>query len=326
MTLLLFRKLFRDALPSLAIVCVLVVAFSALWVKIVQRVTTEIAPFFNGLAVMSSVNPKMMDEVIYKGPGKVAQSVMGGADIRFERPADFLAVELLHPVVLTITGVWVLGRAAGAVAGEVDKGTMELLLSQPVPRGRLILAHLLVDVAAIPCVCLSVVVGTHIGLWLVGPFTVDYSILEKLTADAPLKFRPPPGPAVLEVNADRQIFGSVNHAALLFAFSGLAMLVSSCGRNRWRSTGYAVVIYVAMFVLNLVGQIWDAIGAARPLSLFFYYQPQKIWLKGEWSVSFAEAWASGPAVPVVPVLLAVGTAGYAVAYRVFSVRDLPAPL
>ena len=326
MILLLARKLFRDALPSLAVVCLLVVAFSALWVKIAQRVTTEIAPFFNSLAMMSSVNPKVMDEVIYKGPGKVAQSVMGGSDIRFERPADFLAVELLHPVVLTLTGLWVLGRAAGAVAGELDRGTMELLLSQPVPRGRLILAHLLVDLAAIPCVCLSVVIGTQLGLWLVGPFAVDYSMMTKLTAESPLKFRPPPGPAVLEVNADRQIFGSINHAALLFAFSGLAILVSSFGRNRWRSTGWAVVIYISMFVMNLVGQIWEAIGAARPLSLFFYYQPQKIWLAGDWWVRLSDAWPGGPAVPVVPVLLTVGFVGYAGAYRVFTNRDLPAPL
>jgi ABC-2 type transport system permease protein len=326
MVLLLSRKLFCDTVPSLAVVCLLVVAFSALWVKIAQRVTTELAPFFNGLAVMNQVNPKLMDEVIFKGPGKVAQSVMGGSDVRFERPTDFLAVEMLHPVILTLTGMWVVGRAAGAVAGELDRGTMELLLSQPVPRGRLILAHLFVDLAAIPCICLGVVAGTQLGLWLVGPFAVDYSILQKLTADSPLKFRPPQGPAVLEVNADRQIFGSMNHAALLFAFSGLAMLVSSFGRNRWRSTGYAVVIFVGMFVLNLVGQIWDTIGAARPLSLFFYYQPQKIWLAGDWWVKLAEVWPGGPSVPVVPVLLAVGLAGYAAAYRVFTKRDLPAPL
>ena len=39
--------------------------------------------------------------------------------------------------------------AAAAVSGELDRGTLELLLSQPVPRNRLILAHFLVDLVVI---------------------------------------------------------------------------------------------------------------------------------------------------------------------------------
>ena len=81
MTFLLVRKLLRDVRPALFVVCLLLVAFSALWTKIAQRVTTEIAPFFNGLAMMSNINPKLMDEVVFKGPGKVAQSVMGRAAV-----------------------------------------------------------------------------------------------------------------------------------------------------------------------------------------------------------------------------------------------------
>ncbi len=43
------------------------------------------------------MDPKVFDEVLFKGPGKVSQAVMGGADVRFDRASDFLAVELLHP-------------------------------------------------------------------------------------------------------------------------------------------------------------------------------------------------------------------------------------
>ena len=326
MTWLLVRKFLRDVRPALLVICFLLIAFSAFWTKIAQRVTTEIAPFFNGMALMNNINPKLLDEIVFKGPGKVAQSVMGGADVRFEKPSDFLAVELLHPVVLFLTGMWVIGRAAGAVSGELDKGTMELLLSQPVPRGRLIVAHFLVDCIVIPCVCLSIVLGTQIGLELIGPFAVDYSILEKLMANAPVKFKPPPGPAVLEVNAQRQIWGTVNLAAMMFAFSGITMFVSSCGRNRWRTLGWAALIYVLMFMVNVIGQLWDAAGFLRPFTLFFYYQPQKIWLAHDWYVNVNEVWPGAPSVPVLPVLLVVGALGYGLAYRVFTRRDLPAPL
>jgi ABC-2 type transport system permease protein len=317
MTLLLAAKLLRDVRPALIVVCLLLIAFSCFWVKIAQRVTTEIAPFFQGVAKIGNINPKLMEEVVFKGPGKISQSVMGGADVRFERPNDFLAVELLHPVVLTLCGLWAVGRASGAIAGELDRGTMELLLSQPVPRGRLIFAHGLVDLAVIPLICLSLVAGTQLGLWLVGPFSVDFTMLDKLTAGAPTRFKIDHGPDVLDVSAARQIWGTVNTAGLMFAFSGISIAISSVNRSRWTATGYACFIYIAMFITNVVGQLWDTVAAIRPASLFFYYQPQKIWLLGDWTVS---------GIPVMLVLLGVGVIGYGVAYRVFTQRDLPAPL
>src|SRR6478735_1896117 len=155
MTWILVRKLLRDVRPALAVVCVLLFLFAGLWVKITQRVTAEITPFFNTVARVARLNPKVFEEVLFRGPGKVSQAVLGGADLRFERPNDFLAVGMLHPVVLILSCVWAIGRAAGAVAGELDRGTMELLLSQPLPRNRLILAHLIVDAIVIPIICLA---------------------------------------------------------------------------------------------------------------------------------------------------------------------------
>src|SRR5262249_52392861 len=172
------------------VVALILALFSGLWVKIAQRVTTEIFPFFSGLAQARSFDPKIFDEVLFKGPGKVSQAVMGGADVRFDRASDFLAVELLHPVVLALTCICAVGLVAAAVAGELDRGTLELLLSQPVPRSRMILAHLLVDYTVIPALALGIMLGTAIGLAAVGPFVVDYSTLDKLEAQAPVKIPP----------------------------------------------------------------------------------------------------------------------------------------
>jgi ABC-2 type transport system permease protein len=234
-------------------------------------------------------------------------------------------VELLHPVVVVLAGLWAVGRAAAAVSGELDRGTLELLLSQPVPRNRLILAHFLVDVVVIPCICLSIVAGTRVGLETVGPFVVDYSVLDKLPPPARLIVKQ--GPAVLTVSADRQIWAVVCLASLMFALSGLTMLVSALGRNRWRTLGVAALIAVGMFVANVVGQLWDGAAWVRPWTLFFYYQPQKVWLHGDWLADLSDPWGPGwGAVPAVPVLAGVGAAGYLLALWVFTRRDLPAPL
>ena len=327
MTLTLVRKLLKDVRGAFVAVAVILFLFSAFWVKVAQRVTTEIAPFFNALGSIQGVPKEAFDEILFKGPGKISQAVMGGADIKFDQPNDFLAVELLHPVVIILGCLWAVGRAGGAVAGELDRGTMELLLSQPVPRNRLILAHLLVDGLLIPALCLTILAGTQLGLYLVGEFAVDYSSLSKLPP-AFLAFVKN-GPPTLEVSAQRQGLALLNLGALLFATSGLAIAVSSVGRNRWRSLGVATLTGVGMFTLNVVGQLWESAAFARPFTVFFYYQPQKVWLKGDWLVDLGEAFTPGRpllAVPVMAVLLGVGVIGYAFALTVFTRRDLPAPL
>jgi ABC-2 type transport system permease protein len=324
MTIVLVRKLLRDVRWPLLVVGLLLFAFSAFWVKIAQRVTTEIAPFFNVLGAAQGIGKEVFDEVIFKGPGKVSQAVMGGADIQFDKPNDFLAVEMLHPVVVILCSLWAVGRAASAVAGELDKGTMELLLSQPVPRNRLVLAHLVIDLLVIPSLGLCVVAGTQTGLALIGPFAVDYSVLQKLPPNVRQFVKP--GPPTLDVSATRQWLGAVNLAALMFALSGVTMLVSCVGRSRWRAMAVAGLVTVGMFVANVVGQLWDSAAFVRPATVFFYYQPQKVWLRGDWMADLGEAFAGGGRVPAVPVLLAVGAAGYLLALRVFTRRDLPAPL
>lgn len=325
MTFTLIQKLLRDVRWPLLVVSLLLFFFSLLWVKIAQRVTTEIAPFFNGLAAVSKINPKLFDEVIFKGPGKVSQSVLGGADVQFERPTDFLAVELLHPVVLMLTGIWAIGRAGGAVAGELDRGTMELLLSQPIPRNRLILAHLMVDLIVIPVICLSILAGTRAGLAMVGPFTVDYTILEKLPK-GPGGFALPKGPDELPVDAAGQPWAILNLAAMIFALSGVTIAISSANRNRWRAIGYSVLLIMSMFIVNVLGQLWDAVAVLRPASVYFYYQPQRIWLKNDWFANLGEAFPGLAGIHVMAVLIVIGTIGYLIALGIFTRRDLPAPL
>jgi ABC-2 type transport system permease protein len=91
----------------------------------------------------------------------------------------------------------------------------------------------------------------------------------------------------------------------------------------------AALVVVLMFVANVIGQLWDEAAFVRPATVFFYYQPQRIWLDGSWTTELGHAWADGKPlvrVNVLAVLIGVGAAGYLVAWRVFTRRDLPAPL
>ena len=327
MTFTLVRKLLRDARWPLLVVCLLLFVFSFIWVGIAKKVTTEIAPFFEVMAAVGGLPKELIEEVVFKGPGKISQAVLGGSDIRFERPNDFLAVELLHPVVIILAALWAVGRSAGAVAGELERGTMELLMSQPVPRNRLILAHLVTDAVVIPAIVASLIAGTQLGVMANVPFTLDTSAFQKMPANAQVFIKTLKLPESLPVDASGQWAAGLNLAALMFALSGVTMLISACGRNRWRAIGWASLMAVVMFIGNVVGQLWESASAVRPFTVFFYYQPQKIWLSGNWLANLNEAWPGADVpVPMVAVLFAVGAGGYLLALRVFTRRDLPAPL
>ena len=102
----------------------------------------------------------------------------------------------------------------------------------------------------------------------------------------------------------------------LFAVSGYTMWLSACGRSRWRVLGLAVFASLVMFLVNLVGQMWEPLAQLRPCTIFYYYQPQEIIL--------GQAWLA--VLPALAVLYGVGATGYAMAWWVFARRDLPAPL
>jgi ABC-2 type transport system permease protein len=332
MTLTLIRKLLRDARVGLIVTALLLAAFQCLWAKITSRILGELSPFFTQLASFGGKSITDIQDEVFQGPGMIVRTLFGGEQINLERAMDMLSIGYVHPLVQTIFCIWAVGRASGAIAGELDRGTMELLLAQPLSRTRLILAHLSVDLAVIPLLCLSLWAGTCLGTWLVGPIHPTAPPVEPPTGvlsfklgpiqyQSPIVYRPEPESPEEQsrrIHIDLAAFGPSLWAVggLLFAISGYTMALSACGRYRWRVLGLAVFVTLVQFLVNVVGQMWDVLEGLRPFTIFYYYQPQDIILGKPWL----------DVLPALAVLYGVGAAGYVVAMLVFTRRDLPAPL
>ncbi len=115
---------------------------------------------------------------------------------------------------------------------------------------------------------------------------------------------------------------------LIFSVCGFTMWLSSAGRFRWRVLGLAVFLTLMQFLVNVLSQMWDQAAWMRPLTIFYYYQPQQVILNGDWCVTLSE-WNDGASllrVPMPLVLYGVGLIGYLMALRTLVRRDLPAPL
>ncbi len=356
----LFRKLLRDYRVSLLVVMFLLGAFQCLWAKICERILGTLTPLLSRLSAAAQMNLDDVEDIIFEGPGKVIRTLIGGELITLDRGMDIMTIGYVHPLMLTLFCIWGIGRAAGAIAGEIDRGTMELLLAQPVSRSRLVLAHLGVDCVIIPALCLSLWAGTWIGVWMVSPIQVrDLKSLPERDVPAPVNYvdvftlgrfklsvddpkgllkdaakraleREPKEQQEERLRIDPARFGPglVLVGGMVFAVSGATMWLSALGRYRWRVVGIAVLVALVQFIVNLVGQMWDQASWVRPLSIFYYFRPQQAILRGDWCVTLAE-WNRGKplwAVPMPLVLFGTGLLGYALALWTFRRRDLPAPL
>jgi ABC-2 type transport system permease protein len=307
MTGTLVRKLLRDVRLPLFVVALLLLGFECLWAKITQRIVEEVLPL-----VLQKFSLKDIMQIVFQGPGKLVQAIIGGESIDFMKSYDVLTIGYVHPVVQALLCIWAVGRASSAISGEIDRGTMELLMAQPIRRSRVVLAHLGVDLLVIPLLCLSLWAGNWLGIGCFGEIT------------------PGEPPTVTTLKLDPRILlpALSNVALLLFAVSGYTLWFSARGRSRGRVLGAAVLFTLLQFLVNALGQLWDKIEVLRPFTVFFYYQPQQILLQHRWTVDLGQAWhLERPLIVNVLVVLGlIGVTGYTLALWSFCRRDLPAPL
>jgi ABC-2 type transport system permease protein len=294
MSFILVRKLLRDLRLGLLAVGLLLFAFEFLWCKSTEQGLGLMRKMLGQGVDLRPIIRKMLDDE----SGKLVDKLIGGDRITIGQGLDALSVGYVDPLLLAILAVWAVGRSAGAVAGELDRGTMELLMAQPLARWRLIVSHFVVDCLTIPLLCACLWAGTALGSYAFG--LMEMTALDKKPIDLWLF-----GPAMLNVGA------------LLFAISGYTMAISSAGRFRTRVLGIAVMLTLLQFLINLFGQTWQDIEGLRPFTVFYYYQPQG------WILGFTGKWEG---VRHVTTLMAVGLVGYVAALVIFCRRDLPAPL
>lgn len=215
-------------------------------------------------------------------PPRATEAFLGGP-IDFLSPAGWLAAAMTHPISLALLAGAALSVAAGAVATEVERGTLDLVLARPVPRRSFLLAKAVASLVAVAAVEVGALVGV-----LVARATVAR------VGEVPLW---DVGRAFLS-------------AWLLFGALGMVgLLISARSSLRGRAIGLSVGVVVAWFFLRFVALLIDEVSGLRFASPFHYYRPAQL-LQGE-----PLGWD-----PLVLLVLGAGALGLAVWW--FARRDL----
>ena len=208
----------------------------------------------------------------------------GGGDI-FSLPGS-IALGVIHPIAIILTSVFSVGFSASAVAGERQRGTLEVLLARPISRRALYLTLLAASFGFVAVTIAALLVGGVAGSAFAGVM------------------------GELEV-------GNVPHlwlnAVLLFgAFAAIGLAASVSFDRLAPSLGLTLGIVVVTYFLEILGSLWPEAERLQPYSLFHYLKPKAI-LTG----------AGSPVDDVVLVAVILAAVGWAL--QVFPRRDLAAP-
>lgn len=176
----------------------------------------------------------------------------------FTTLGGFLAAELYAFGWVILLGLYVAYRAGGSVAGDVERGRMDLLLSTPVSRRRVVVesfASLLIPILVVNAVGFLAVYG--------GTLAIDESI------------------ALSDLLAVHLL--SVPY---LLACGGIGLLLSVSLRRRGLAERAGLGAVFALFLVETVASSagYDVVAALSPTA---YYDPTAVLVHGEYAVGDA---------------------------------------
>lgn len=235
------------------------------------RVFLQIHPTGSGPSPFANVMPKWVQSAFNIGPTSMTE--LNG----------FLSVCYQHPFLLTVLLAMPIALLTAWLSGDVEKRSIALVLSRPVGRIQIVVSVAIVTLLwcalGITCAYAGCLTGAE---WTGLAADLNRAGLQRAT---------------------------LNLAALVFAFTGIAAVVSTIISVRGDAVGWCLTIVLVMYVWNFLAQIWYGGGGMTNYSLFRFYQPTKILLRDQVATSDAIT------------LAVVGLAGWVLATGLFRFRS-----
>jgi ABC-2 type transport system permease protein len=184
-----------------------------------------------------------LSELLDSLPEGLRNAFLGGA-VDFASPEGYLQGRLFALFVPLLLLIYAIGAGARAIAGEEERLTLDLLLSTPVTRRRVLL-----DKAA---ALLIASVGLAVVLWLA------------------IAISGPPFDVIVPV--DRLAAAILTAFLLATAFGAIALAVGSGTGHRGLAVGVASGAAATTYLIDVLALSVDGLGWLQRLSPFYYYR------------------------------------------------------
>jgi ABC-2 type transport system permease protein len=155
-----------------------------------------------------------------------------------------------HPIVLMVFGIVAIILPTRHIAGEIESGTLELLLSYPVSRSKLIISLAVSSATILVAIIIAGWIGSFSALIIFNHFSMG--MIGQL-----LKI-------------------GLNLWILLCLITSYSLLISVYGREAGKAGLRSAGITLVFYFLNFIATLWESLGFTQVINPFHYYQPQKL--------------------------------------------------
>ena len=251
------------------------------------------------------------------------------------------ALTLDEPMLMMLLSAWAMVRGSYVVSGELNRGTLEWILAQPVSRSRLYWQHVGMTLAGGVVLVLIVWLGMAIGIWTTSVEETRFPEIRIPIVDyrIPITFmgaQTEVVPMSSEVSPMEFWPGVINLFSLAFFLTGISAWCSSWDRYRWRTLGLVGGFYFANALIKMLALSAEKYSFLRFVNLFGFYEPALAIQHVDTGSSraFLDIVIRGQTGDVVGlgpgmnnlVLVVVGVTLLVWGAVIFDRRDLPAPV
>lgn len=200
------------------------------------------------VALMVAVYPTVRDNpelnrLVEEYPEALKAFIAFGGAVDYTSGAGYLGSELFSFMVPLLFIVCAVGNGAGTIAGEEERGTLDLLLSHPVTRRRLAvdkIGAMVLELAGLGTVLWA---ALWVGATIVG----------------------------MDVSAAHLAAATASAALLALAFGAIAFMVGAATGHRALAVGLATAGAVAAYLVNGLAALVEALTTPQKASPFYHY-------------------------------------------------------
>lgn len=189
--------------------------------------------------------------------------------------------------VAVMSSLVALSIALGTIpTSEIETGFMDLILSRPLARHWIVTRSIIVVTLSTLALLAMMMFGTWAGLHAFAPREIAW-----------------PAPRLI-------LSFAINLGLLMLCWGGIALAIGSGSRRRGVAGSLAGLLALAAFLLDYVARAWPPAATVAWLSPFRYYNP--------FDLLIGKGLSTGNLV----VLAGISVMGFALAYLLFSRRDI----
>jgi ABC-2 type transport system permease protein len=179
------------------------------------------------------------------------KAALGGEMLRVGNTSALIAIGYNHPFVLFLFMLYAVGTPTGLLAGEVQRGTMELILSHPATKTQVYVCAGILTLAGMFALDIVMFLGTVAGVNI-------FTFKDRVPLDVFFRI-------------------AVNGGLLASTFGAFALLCAGTFGKLYTAISVSVAFLVANYFVAILSNWWPRMAFLRPATLFYLVDSSDLW-------------------------------------------------